>query len=295
MAEEETLRKEDALNQAHVSAEYWNAWVTKHKGWKVDFSHVDFTPGKQGPISFRGFNFPGEVNFQNATFGAGTSFSDTVFVGMADFTGAHFKSALDLNSTRFMQVPDLRFTKIDHHVSLANVQVEFAAKKVKFRKQAADPEDADRYRRLKELAVQARDHEQEQNFFADELRAARWHRTRGAALVPNYLYEWLSDFGRSVLRPSLCLVAVWLVFADVYMAMATNVRMAFSAAYLYSAAQLFPFIGSARDIKAWAGDKLYEQDAPALVYVHGLSLFEGFLGILFLFLIGLALRNRFRI
>jgi hypothetical protein len=132
-------------------------------------------------------------------------------------------------------------------------------------------------------------------FFAYELIAKRGYETQGLKLIPNYLYELFGDFGRSLGRPSGWLLSVWFGFGILYRWLETadtvnNIWDGLS----FSAANLFPFLGASRGALDGAKKALYGE-GPLTVGINALGIVEGLLGILFLFLIGLALRNRFRI
>ena len=89
------------------------------------------------------------------------------------------------------------------HVTLHGAKVSYATEsKWLLLWPTSDPEAADKFRRLKQLAVDAKDHKRELAFLADEFRAERFHEINGLRLIPNYLYDWLSDFGRSLWRPA---------------------------------------------------------------------------------------------
>lgn len=62
----------------------------------------------------------------------------------------------------------------------------------------------------------------------------------------------------------------------------------------FSAANIFPFLGTSQGTLSVARKNLYGEEALS-IWVNVLATAEGGLGILYLFLIGLALRNRFRI
>lgn len=139
--------------------------------------------------------FEGSARFEEATFEGAAGFYRATFEGDAGFGGATFTGPVILYGSRFRIVPDFRRSEFQKHATLHGIEVDF--------RRPTKPDDADRYRRLKELAFNARDHDREQMFFAYELIAKRGHETRGLALIPNYLYEWTSDFGRSLALPSI--------------------------------------------------------------------------------------------
>ncbi|MBI4458353.1 pentapeptide repeat-containing protein [Candidatus Uhrbacteria bacterium] len=251
--------------------------------WLASFTETNF----KFLAEFRGSRFGGNTTFAGATFGKDADFRNTVFMGEADFSGATFKGPVSLEGCRFAVVPDFRRCKFDKHVTLHGCEVEFRTPR---------QEDADKYRRLKELAVAARNHDQEQYFFACELKAKRGFETRGLALVPNHFYEWTSNFGRSLARPTLGLGVVWFGFGDHYRWLADKDYGHLWDGLLFSAAQLLPFLGASRGVLADAKAALFGSgSAPLSGWVNALTMIEGVLGIVFLFLIGLALRNRFRI
>jgi len=45
----------------------------------------------------------------------------------------------------------------------------------------------DKFDRLKQLAIDAKDHDREFKFLAGEYRSKRFHETNGLTLIPNYL------------------------------------------------------------------------------------------------------------
>ena len=174
---------------------------------------------------------------------------------------------------------------------------------LKFAEKARDASIADKFRRLKELAVQSRDHEREQDFFAKELKAKRFYETTGFALVWSYLYEWFSDFGRSVSRPFFSLFGLWLICAIGYWYSTSKYLDFVTRIYLPTEkllealklllATIVPFFAISREEfhdskSAITGDNVSLLLDFAMV-------FEGILAVIFIFLIGLALRNRFRI
>ncbi len=320
---------EEALELARQGKDAWNTWAEENPGRKVNFIEVNFTAEENKDISFQGFTFPGEVffsrakfqsiffsgavfkgeaNFIETTFRQGVWFTEAAFKGMAYFTtasfddvagfsratfegnalftGSMFSGVLDLHGSHFRTVPDFRGTDFKKHLTLNRMEVDFRLPTTDI--------DADMYRRIKELAVAARDHDRAQMFFAYELMAKRGHETRGLALVPNYLYGWFGGFGRSLRRPSAWLIGVWFGFGVLYRGLASKDSSHLLDGLLFSSAQLFPFLGASKGALGDAKAALFG-NAALEAGVNALGMLEGGLGILFLFLIGLALRNRFRI
>lgn len=93
-----------------------------------------------------------------------------------------------------------------------------------------DKDEEARYRALKRLAVQAHDHDNEQIFFAGELRARRHVSDRlinfpvgTVRYLGGALYELTSDFGRSIWRPAFLWGVVFFLFTHLYLCQATAI------------------------------------------------------------------------
>ncbi len=240
----------------------------------------------EGNARFDEATFEGEAWFGEATFKGDAWFNRATFKGYAEFHGGTFTGPVSLENSQFRSVPDFRRSEFQKHVTLHGVGIEF--------KRPAKASEADMFWRLKEIAVEARDHDREQLFFAFELKAKRGHETRDLALVPNYLYEWISDFGRSLWRPTFGLLAMWFAFGNLYRWLASKDIEHFWDGLLFSTAQLFPFLSASKGVLAEAKVALFGTGTVGN-WANAFSVIEGLLGIVFIFLIGLALRNRFRI
>ena len=201
--------------------------------------------------------------------------------------GSTFNGPVNLLGCWFWIPPDFRGTVFKKHVSLHGIAVDFRLSP-KFA-------DADIYRRLKEIAFTARDHDCEQLFFAYELKAKRRFEAMDLGLISNYLYEWTSNFGRSLTLPSFLLVSTWFIFGILYRWLETaNTPNHIWDGLSFSTEQLFLFLGASKGASSDSRLALYSE-APLSIAVNALAMTEGVLGIIFIFLIGLALRNRFRI
>jgi hypothetical protein len=142
------------------------------------------------------------------------------------------------------------------------------------------------YERLKQEMERLKKHEDEQSFFRKELRARRGLTSPwlGAWLL-NYLYDILSDYGQSLIRPLLWLFGVFAVgfFFFAVAPVFNGARMTVAHAAMVSFASVFSFLPITRD--AIAG-----LSGAAKIIGAIQSIFAALL----LFLLGLALRNRFR-
>jgi hypothetical protein len=125
--------------------------------------------------------------------------------------------------------------------------------------------------------------EQAHFFFRREMQFAGrmgslWQR------LPYKLFGWLSDYGYSIYRPALWLIALWLGFASVYMVFS---NLSYTESLGLSIASLFQFTG-------WQRVYFSELMQCLPVWLKILAGSQTIAGIVLLFLLGLGLRNRFR-
>ena len=74
-------------------------------------------------------------------------------------------------------------------------------------------ENYSRFMMLRKLASETHDFETELNLFALEMKSKRFHKEKRLInLSANYIYEGISDYGRSIIRPALFLFLLFVVF-----------------------------------------------------------------------------------
>lgn len=277
----------------------------------ASFSGARFrsTRNSDAHVSFHGAEFVNGANFAGAIFECHAVFSQGLFNGpfnlartefweTADFGGSKFGGTVDLERAKFEVVPDFRRTHFDLHVTLAEMEVIYQKDQSSFLRRwpfrkASMADHADKYRRLKELAVLSRNHDREQEFFAFELRAMRFHQTGWLEFIPNLFYDLLSNMGRSIWRPLLGLVLVWVICGGLYQRMSGG-GLEYVDSLIYSALRLLPFV------KIPSGPLRYVEAAilgSGTPNAWGVTLVgaESVFGLILLFLLGLAVRNRFRV
>ena len=299
------------------------------------FANFNFPTGKKnfggttfgdGDVSFFSATFgDGDVSFYRAKFGLGAfildaaslgvggyDFSDATFLGRANFANlvnvkavtllsfrhASFEGAFTLGSKEmFSCVPDLVGTKTSHHISLAELEcASNTATHKKIFKRSVDEGDAERFRRLKELAEQNRDFEKALDFRVEEMRAARWH---GDYRWPTALVEglfWLGcDYGRDLARPLLWLFVMFGLCANVYVAASISALSStvVTKAILFSWGQMFVYIPSSSNARDEGLQILFDGHLPDWLYFITFS--QSLLTLVLLFQVGLVLRNRFKL
>ncbi len=272
---------------------------------KASFDHADYLKGAQ----FNEAIFSSETVFENTSFGSDADFQNAEFLSATKFGGANFKGRVKFNGTAFkldtsfirskfqQSVPDFRDAKLREATELHGA---------KWPSPPKNHEDAQQqiyaYERLKAEMERLKKHEDEQFFFAKELRARRallWFRMRdkkrrfgervndGVAWFMNSAYDSLGSYGLSVVRPIFWLVSLFSV-GFVILASTNSLDdgpMEPSDAAALSVTNLISLL-------PYKPDKLITDHlTPAAKIIGNI---QSVLGLILLFLLGLALRNRFR-
>jgi len=254
---------------------------------------------------FRGASFLKQVSFQRTKFSGDADFSGSSFIDpRTDFSAVQFAKVPDFRSVEFKVTPNLHDSKVRYAV------IQDAPWWQRALKRAQDAEDAARYRRLKQLAADAKDHEQELKYFAMELRAKRfWTKSPFGADIVNLLYDWVSSFGQSVGRPVLVLLSVTaLSTAILYMSATPTIDSPYSeqpaaqgvrvvAAFRVALSNIALLIGGDKwGSRAAAVKQLWGSESTSFGALGDLAaLGQSAVSLFLIFLIGLGLRNRFRI
>lgn len=280
------------------------------------------------------------VSFEQAKIDGAFRFSNIKNVNKIksiSFKYVTFDGAISMDGNHFNCVPDFTNTKLSHQLSLSHFSVKAKEKKpfkflqkfflqyqktlwgskIKFtsakkaiywaksfswlgKTSASDRYDIDRLRRLKELAETNKHHQLALDLHIEEMKCSRWIETPWQKLPVEFLFDKCGDYGRSIFRPIISLVLLWLSFAPIY-ALASSKKDVLSDALLFSFSQMFSLIPSSKDARTESSKELYGVvvDDKLIVdipnYVFGLAGLQSIASIALIFLVGLALRNRFRI
>ena len=187
---------------------------------------------------------------------------------------------------------DLTSTHINSHVLLKDLPI---------KPKKTTQKDIGRFCRLKELADGQKDHERALEFKAQEILATRQHQHKGLAKVLPWCFETFSNYGRSVLRPLVGLIWVWGMFGLIYQSISQNASgdwQKLHESLVFSASQMFPLIPGFCESREGALGMLFPSlsSEPFLpLWLSALAFFQSLLAIIFFFLLGLALRNQFRL
>ncbi|GAW86317.1 conserved hypothetical protein [Bathymodiolus platifrons methanotrophic gill symbiont] len=295
---------------------------TKFGKGAVKFNRAQFGDGS---VEFKGAKFGnGTLNFEHCEFKGYVSFqSMTETKTLSKFSLRHssFDKSLDISDNTFNCIPDLTNTKLTNQVSLDRMEIsDNYPLNGDFNKS-----DGERLCRLKELAEANKSHEQALDLHVIEMRAKRDIRMRDkqdkinnqntkgkkrriylGEIFHRYLdkfFDVVCIYGQSIIRPVLCFLGLTLLFTCIYASMSIVQHTPghwydwidrFFIGLLYSLSQVFPFVSAGRNSAADSLNQLFPcETIPGWFYF--LSIFQGVLSFIFLFLIGLGLRNRFRL
>ena len=276
-------------------------------------SNTDFVEATFVRIaSFHNAEFEGVALFLQCSFKSGVTFGDSSFKKYASFSAVSGKGFFSLYNVKFSNVPD--FTEAHFEEAPQFDNVELNSKSLK--NLQANVNLPSRWRALRRLAIQAHDYERELQFFKGEIIARRGTEDKltHARFWFGWLYQLLSDFGRSIGLPLLWLGISLLLFAAIYAYPSSadwnqlfiepascidrsgDSRIAALGVSVISA---FPFASiSSSDLLNQYYACLYgiQKSAPVIPYVVTFArVIQFFVSAVLLFLFILAVRNHFRI
>lgn len=270
---------------------------------KVSFKGIS---SKKGNLSFLGTTFNTHfLNFESMTVDGEFRFLHIKGIDKiqgVSFKYSCFKRSFDISNNKFNCVIDLTQTAMSNHCNLEGVVC--APKELtnhRFIRKTCNKDNIARFRRLKELAEVNKDHDRALDFHAYEMRSKRGHENiTKSGLFLDITFDWLSNYGRSELRPFLALVAVWLLFTVLYFISSPETVIGLNGhwqklteALSFSGGQIMPIIPDSRLARNEGVEILFKGDLSPLL--HLATFLQSIISLLMLFLIGLALRNRFRI
>jgi uncharacterized protein YjbI with pentapeptide repeats len=288
----------------------------------VDFRSTQFG---EGNTYFNSADFSkATLSFKNATFAGGniefvkTKFppeklsfelidckgcfivSDVNKKGAISFKGASFHNIVSFERFTLDTILDLVGTKISHQLSLhdfsCSLRRNSSWRKLWF-KVASDTEDIARLNRLKELAENNKHHELALRFHADEHRARRWKTMGLLSSFIDMAFSAVCNYGQSIKRPFLIWLATIPIFALFYAKLSIVLDYtctSVSEIMIFSATNSLPFITSSKAIREATLKQLFDMEAP-LNSISLVVMSQGIVSVIFIFLIGLGLRNRFRL
>lgn len=195
--------------------------------------------------SFLAARFSGYLSFTNAKFNKETKFNAISSKNVFTLENAFFKYKLpEFIQANFKEAPRLDNIEFGQKVPPAS----FLNSITTF----IHPDIKASYQALKRLVVQAHDHENEQRFWAGELRSDRSLRTEdgGWNLRPlvsafwwgNIAYGFFSDYGRSIVQPLGTLLVLVILMTGLHLSVSNKpltYENTFSAGYISASKSMF--------------------------------------------------------
>jgi uncharacterized protein YjbI with pentapeptide repeats len=271
-------------------ADFESATFTGVTGFEsAKFLHVaDFNKAKfYGVADFRSAVFSMTANFISAAFSDTSNFTAAMFSSYIHFINAKFAGNTIFANARFdSRVPDFRGATMHEATEWHGIA---------WPKPLGSKDDAQQqvyaYERLKQEMERLKKHEDEQGFFRRELRARRGlSQTLSWGWFLNLAYQLSSNYGNSIGRPMLWLLGVFAagaaIFAQapIHCGMSMPTRLAIKLSF----ANIFVFLPDKREIMTPEMITCLSDTTRAVSALQSVS------GVALLFLLGLALRNRFR-
>ena len=313
--EEHTSIVQEHIERIEQGVDAWNAFDKAFaeylKNNKIDdglycFSEAQFS----SHANFGKAQFSGIANFGKAQFSSQANFSEAQFSNEALFYSTIFESLFHFSNAKAkMTVP--YFSGVQYKIA---PMIEGFS--VPFNKGQDFERNIELYRQLKKMAIDGANHEQEVRFFGFETRCKIYLKnTPKPTKVLIWLYYSLSDFGQSIMRPLLGILLCWVMAtaATILTVMPSplvvslyndycetpkanqTIHLKFEAAIRQSSHFILPFLPTDRETKREINRCLYGGNGT-IPWVNGIiNSFQQLLMLVFLFLLGLAIRNRFKI
>ena len=238
----------------------------------------------------------GDAWFDSATFSGDAWFGNATFERFANFTGATFEKIASFSDCQFGRTTSFREARFQGAFprfsgAILHQNTIFTAKDRFWPAMSSvEPEASrDSLAVIRHAIAKQGLPEEEHYFFRREMRFRAKIGTVFERL-PYILYQELSDFGNSIIRPTVGLLALWVTFGLAYW-LGYYGQSKFETmlpAFGLSFANIFGFLGFHGRFMPNAFD-----NTPAwLVAASG---FQSVFGFVLLFFLGLGLRARFRL
>ena len=273
----------------------------------ADFREVTF----RGWARFAGAKFEEVALFERArfktrawfvacSFAKRAAFDGSEFFGVTDFSAISVEKNLDMKGCSFLEPPGFHQSSFREAPDFDDVKLCLPDMW-----DGHKAHDIGKYRHIRRLAIQGCDHEIEAKAFKGEIRSKRGteHKWYHAAFWYGLAYDALSDFGRSMSRPSLIWLVSIAIFALFYLASSGKLDSAlatcpaagapdYESALIISWKNALPLIGIDSKVEEIARACLYGGASYGGIAIQG---FQKVWSAVLLFLFLLAVRNQFKI
>jgi hypothetical protein len=277
----------------------------------ADFQRTTFA----SRAAFNGATFSHRALFNRAVFFDRAFFDECTFSGLTTFEAAKFKERVSFNNcsferssrfyqTSFAEAPEFHGATLHQDTTFTDAEFGRLEKQDDELRMSWDTR-ARTFRTLAQAMNKVHAHEEEHRFFGLEM-AAKAHLVPSGRRLLIVTYGMISDFGRSVWRPSLAILILFISFfamnwtlshpVDICDGMPPNRICEFekweAQLAVFTAAASLPVVGQS-SYSSQVVQLLFAPNVQPIIYFG--TLVQGALSALLLFLIGLALRNQFRL
>lgn len=218
------------------------------------------------------------------------------------FEGSNFSNVTEIRNVRFIDVPDFRSTANTHHLSMENIDYQLTPQQPTV--QSLTPHEKNnnisyitlKLQRLKNLAEKDGNHYLALKFHADELRTRRWNQTKKFETIVDIIYDFLCDYGQTIWRPTFFLIICTIIFSLIYLLLSSKDLMEVScySYLLFSFTNSVPFLAISRDVRLYSLNNLFNEN-DITTGLYALLSAQGLISAILIFLIGLGIRNHFKI
>ena len=245
-----------------------------------------------GVADFRESKFRNDAIFTGASFNGNANFDGSLFSGNANFMNAQFEKISGFEFVVFKNTPEFNFAIFNQPPYLSNVKIPFIC----------EGSNVERYRKLKQMAIQSSDHANEVKFFGFETHAKyTLHETTWHEKIFIKAYWICSNFGASIGKPLLSL-ATFLIFMffvnmQIFWSQKNECRLDtslyFDSVVSFTLSESLPIVRLSRSESIKIKKCLFHTRLKLMDHLWKLA--HLIPATLFLFLFGLGVRNRFKI
>lgn len=281
---------------------------------RADYGGCEF----EDAVEFRNSTFEDAAKFEQACFRAKSEFNGSGFLNEANFNDARFGSTTSFAGAHFVRPP--KFFETDLHEDTDFSGVDWRAAEASYAPvrspccrntkspeqstlESVDVYDAIRaWDRLSLIASKLERFPEKHEFYRLRMRAQRWADGRGLPSVANWIFDTISEYGWSVGKSLASWVLHWLLIGIVlftcaaHQAIESNPLTLLFNSILTSFANAHAFLGLGSEGGPLHSAKvLISGSEPISGLARAMGVIQAFTGPVFLFLVLLSIRNRFRL
>ena len=282
--------------------------------FNTSFDSTEF----QDLVHFKGATFRSSTDFQRIRFKREADFSCAKFLNQVVFNDASFEAVTSFDDALFKQPPKFFETKLHEDTDFSDVDWSEAESSYKLSKQEMiqtcfykrktestkfEAEDTIRaWDRLALVMSRLEKLPERHEFYRRRMRAQRWKDGCGLLSTANWIFDVSSDYGWSVFRSLgwwFChwsLMALVLFASTFFCATEQGHGTVLLNSFLTSFANAHAFLGLATEGGYLHGVRMsIALEIPNRYVLEAIGVIQAVLGPIFLFLVLLTLRNRFRL